>query len=262
VYAEHAPPRDLGDIVACTWVARSEPAASGDAPIIADACSDIVVVGHEPPHVAGPATRTHFVTVAPSSLVVGIRFLPGAARAVFGCDATELLDEHADLHGVCGRAGSQLGDTLLAAPSTDAARAALEAWVRTRIDSTRRRDAEALHAARALLADRRQSVQSLGDSLGWSARRLHRELTATSGYGPKQLQRILRLQLVLRRARASRRSTLSSLALDAGYADQAHMTRDFRDITGFTPRELLTRSNADVGRWLDREPSPAPSPAS
>jgi AraC-like DNA-binding protein len=44
---------------------------------------------------------------------------------------------------------------------------------------------------------------------------------------------------------------LSILALEAGYADQAHMTREFRDITGFTPRELLARSEADVGRWLD-----------
>jgi AraC-like DNA-binding protein len=44
---------------------------------------------------------------------------------------------------------------------------------------------------------------------------------------------------------------LARLALDAGYADQAHMTRDFRDLTGFTPRELLARTNADVGRWLD-----------
>jgi hypothetical protein len=29
------------------------------------------------------------------------------------------------------------------------------------------------------------------------------------------------------------------------------MTREFRDLTGFTPRALLARSRADVGRWLD-----------
>jgi AraC-like DNA-binding protein len=39
--------------------------------------------------------------------------------------------------------------------------------------------------------------------------------------------------------------------VDAGYADQAHMTREFRDLTGFTPRQLLGRAVADVGRWLD-----------
>ena len=51
----------------------------------------------------------------------------------------------------------------------------------------------------------------------------------------------------------NRRPTLAMLALDAGYADQAHMTRDFRDLTGFTPRELLARPGADVGRWLDEQ---------
>jgi AraC-like DNA-binding protein len=89
--------------------------------------------------------------------------------------------------------------------------------------------------------------------LGWSPRRLHRELTTTCGYGPKTLQRILRLQRVVRSARRGvpRARSLSRLALDAGYADQAHMTREFRDLTGFTPRELLCRDGADVGRWLD-----------
>jgi AraC-like DNA-binding protein len=91
--------------------------------------------------------------------------------------------------------------------------------------------------------------------LGWSPRRLHREMTETCGYGAKTLQRIVRLQRTLRLARqralAHRRPTLAMLALDAGYADQAHMTRDFRDLTGYTPRELLARSRADVGRWLE-----------
>jgi AraC-like DNA-binding protein len=71
------------------------------------------------------------------------------------------------------------------------------------------------------------------------------------------LQRIVRMQRTLRLARRRARTLranplpLASLALDAGYADQAHMTRELRDLTGFTPRELLTRQRADVGRWMD-----------
>jgi AraC-like DNA-binding protein len=117
------------------------------------------------------------------------------------------------------------------------------------------RDALTLRAAHALVADRELSVAALGDTLGWSARRLHREITATCGYGPKLLQRIVRLQRTLRlarrRAMTNRRPTLAMLALDVGYADQAHMTREFRDLTGFTPRELLGRSRADVGAWME-----------
>jgi AraC-like DNA-binding protein len=225
------------------------------APIVPDACSDIVVIGDVAPHVAGPATRTHVVPMPAHTTVVGIRFRPGAARAVFGCDADELRDADPDLRAVCGTSVAPLEITLADASSPHEQRAALEQWVRERLARRIGRDVLALRAAHALVADPALSVAALGDRLGWSPRRLHREMTATCGYGPKTLQRIVRMQRTLRmalhRALAHRRPTLAMLALDAGYADQAHMTRDFRDLTGFTPRELLARSSADVGRWLD-----------
>ena len=254
-YTEHAPPPDLRAVVACTWVACTGDDATPPAPIVPDACSDIVVIGAAAPHVAGPATRTHLVHLPAHTTVVGLRFRPGATRAAFGCDASELRDADPDLRAVCGTSVAPLEITLADAPSPHEQRSALEQWVRERFARRIDRDALMLRAARALVADRTLSVAALGDRLGWSPRRLHREMTATCGYGPKTLQRIVRMQRTLRLARhralARRRPTLAMLALDAGYADQAHMTRDFRDLTGFTPRELLARSSADVGRWLD-----------
>jgi AraC-like DNA-binding protein len=254
-YLELPPPADLRAAVACTWVAHVAPDASAPAPIVPDACSDIVVIGDAAPHVAGPATHTHVVHVSANTTVVGIRFRPGAARAVFGCDAHELRDADPELRAVCGVSASALDAELSAAATTDAIRAALERWVRRRLGTRLDRDATTLRAAHALVADPQLSVAALGAMLGWSPRRLHREMTATCGYGAKTLQRILRLQrtlrLVRRRALTNRRPTLAMLALDAGYADQAHMTREFRELTGFTPRELVAKSNSDVGHWLD-----------
>ena len=259
-YSEYAPSPDLRAAVACTWVARA-PARSEAAPILVDACSDVIVIGDAAPHVAGPATRTHLAQVPADATVVGIRFRPGAARAVFGCDATELRDASAELRAVCGRATAALDAELSAAETTDAMRAALERWVRRRLAERLDDDALPLRAAHALVVDDAVSVASLGDVLGWSPRRLHREITATCGYGPKLLQRIVRLQRTLRLARrralANRRPTLAMLAIDSGYADQAHMTREFRDLTGFTPRELLARPGADVGAWMDEQPGHA-----
>ena len=257
-YAEYAPPPDLRAVVACTWVARTGE-GSGPSPIVPDACSDIVVVGDAAPHVAGPATMTQHVLVPAGTTVVGIRFRPGATRAAFGCDASELRDADPELAAVCGSAARVLTDSLSRAHDADdppdALRSALEVWARARIVPRVDRDAHALRAARRLVIDRSATVRGVARDFGWSERRLHREITATCGYGPKTLQRIVRLQRALRASVASRppslAPTLSRLALDAGYADQAHMTREFRDLTGFTPRQLLGRSAADVGRWLE-----------
>jgi AraC-like DNA-binding protein len=260
-YTEYPPSPDLRAVVACTWVAQTGE-GSAPSPILPDACSDIVIVGEAPPHVAGPATGTQHVRVPPGAMVVGIRFRPGATRAAFACDANELRDADPELAAVCGSAAQPLTDSVDRAHDADAPdtalRVALEAWARARIVSRIDRDAAALRVARRLVIDRRATVRGVARDFGWSERRLHREITATCGYGPKTLQRIVRLQRALRGSRAgvatrppSLAPTLSRLALDAGYADQAHMTREFRDLTGFTPRQLLGRSVADVGRWLD-----------
>ena len=256
-----APP-DLRAAVACTWVARTGE-GSAPSPIVPDACSDVVIVGDAAPHVAGPATTTQHVLVPAGTTVVGIRFRPGATRAAFGCDANELRDADPELAAVCGSAARTLAESLSRAHDADdpAERTARRARVLgTRATSLARidRDADALRAARRLVIDRGATVRDVARDFGWSERRLHREITATCGYGPKTLQRIVRLQRALRASRAgvatrppSLAPTLSRLAFDAGYADQAHMTREFRDLTGFTPRQLLGRSVADVGRWLE-----------
>jgi AraC-like DNA-binding protein len=260
-YTEYAPPPDFRAVIACTWVARTG-AGNAPSPIVPDACSDLVIVGEAAPHVAGPATKTQHVLVPAGTLVVGIRFRPGATRAVFGCDANELRDADPELAVVCGSAARALDDSLRRAGDaddpSDALRSALDAWARARIVPRIDRDADALRAARRLVTDRTATVCDVARDFGWSERRLHREITATCGYGPKTLQRIARLQRALRTSRAgvatrppSLAPTLSRLALDAGYADQAHMTREFRDLTGFTPRQLIGRSQADVGRWMD-----------
>ena len=262
LYLELPPPPDLRAVVACTWVGQVSADGAAPAPIVPDACSDVVVLGDAAPHVAGPATRTHVVHLVAATTVVGIRFLPGAARAVFGCDAHEIRDADPELRAVCGASASALEVELSAASTADAMRAALERWARRRSAARPGRDAMARRAARALVGDHRLSVTALCDMLGWSPRRLHREMTETCGYGAKTLQRIVRLQRTLRLARrrafAQRRPSLAVLALDAGYADQAHMTREFRDLTGFTPRELLARQGADVGSWLDEPEGHSP----
>jgi AraC-like DNA-binding protein len=94
------------------------------------------------------------------------------------------------------------------------------------------------------------NMDALAHELGWNARMLHRAFVATCGYGPKYLQRILRVQGVVRAAQRPGRR-LSEVSLDLGFADQAHMTRDFRRITGMTPTSYLAEAEAGVGRWLD-----------
>lgn len=68
-----------------------------------------------------------------------------------------------------------------------------------------------------------------------SARQLQRLIRDAVGYGPKMLQRVLRF----RRLQALAPGPLAELALDAGYADQAHMTSEVTRLAGVSPVRFL-----------------------
>jgi AraC-like DNA-binding protein len=84
------------------------------------------------------------------------------------------------------------------------------------------------------------AIGRLLSELGLSERSLRRYCHDAFGYGPKMLERILRFQKFLRLLRRSSAPRLSRLAAEAGYADQAHLTREVRRLSGLTPRSFLT----------------------
>ena len=92
-----------------------------------------------------------------------------------------------------------------------------------------------VRAAIAELARPRARVGAAAAELGVSARQLQRRVSDAVGYGPKMLARVLRF----RRLQLLPPAPLAELALDAGYADQAHMTAEVSHLTGLSPVRFL-----------------------
>lgn len=86
-----------------------------------------------------------------------------------------------------------------------------------------------------LLRDGR-SVAQVADAVGLSERHLLRRSLVAFGYGPKMLARILRLSRAMDLARAG--GAHVDIAVAAGYADQAHLARDVRSLSGTTLTQL------------------------
>jgi transcriptional regulator GlxA family with amidase domain len=74
-----------------------------------------------------------------------------------------------------------------------------------------------------------------------SARRLERKFLAHVGIGPKRLARMFRLQLATRLWDAGKVKGWADLASAAGYSDQAHMVREYRELAGTSPARLAER---------------------
>ena len=253
-YREYLPPPDLAAHVACTWTNVSSAAPLAPAqPIIPDGCADIIMFGDEPPHVAAPAANTQWVRMPPAgTLITAIRFRPGAVRSILRCDAHELGPWGVELAAVSGRQAHSLIAELAATDAAHVRRGALEAWTRQRIAAAPHTDRLELAAGRLLTRAPWSTVDEVAGMLDLSGRQLRRRLIAACGYGPKTLQRIMRLQRTLRLvSQPARFDSLADLAAAAGYADQAHMTREFQEIMGFTPARYLPRHDPELSRWVD-----------
>ncbi|RPF33661.1 helix-turn-helix protein [Streptomyces sp. TLI_185] len=79
-------------------------------------------------------------------------------------------------------------------------------------------------------------VRSLADEVGWSVRQLENRFREQIGLGPKVAARVLRLQRA-RRLLAQGRGQAETAAI-CGFYDQAHLSGEFRAMTGCTPREF------------------------
>jgi AraC-like DNA-binding protein len=83
-------------------------------------------------------------------------------------------------------------------------------------------------------------VEDLASEVGWSRRHLTDRFTIEYGLGPKVAARVMRFEQAVGRLRRDPKLRLADLSADLGYADQAHLTREWNAIAGCSPRQWMT----------------------
>lgn len=236
-YAEWPARRAPADSVACVWAAR--PTAASPGLVLPDACIDVIWDGADL-FVAGPDTGPVPVPHQNGLIFAGVRFRPGRAPGFLGVPASEMLDRRVPLAELWGRPdAARLADELAAAPSPAAAALLLDDSIAARAGNARPADPVVDGLVELLRRERdsRRAVGVASEELAVGERRLLRRCSAAVGYGPKTLDRVLRFQRAIRLA--PRCDSLGLLAAVAGYADQAHLTRECRRLAGRTPSDLF-----------------------
>jgi len=215
VYSEHPSRVVPGAVV---W----HSVRSTDGSVLPDGCMDLVWRSGDVV-VAGPDTQP-FAVAGASVPGVGLRLPPGVLPHLLGVPAAHLRDRRVPLADVIGRRAAA---GFVGLDPHDAADV-FEAFTRARLAEVGSPGPVVTETARLLAAGR--SVAEVADTVGLSARALHRLGTRSFGYGPKTLSGILRLQRARDLARLGTPSAV--VAAECGYVDQAHLIRESRRITG------------------------------
>jgi AraC-like DNA-binding protein len=233
--------------------------------VLPDGCIDVMLVRHAAgangasageageAQVVGTMTRPIVVETQPGDSIVAVRFRPGWARAFLDTPASDLTDIQAPLTDVWRDAVRSLDATAAVSErggwDIDARLRALEQLLLRRLPLAAPPPAEVNAAVAAILRARGDlRVASLASAIGVSRQHLARLFDEHLGIAPKAFARVARMQALLARVRREltgrppsvpNRPGWSTLALDAGYYDQSHLTAEFRALTGLTPEGWL-----------------------
>lgn len=267
-YREFPPPQPSAAYVRCVWTlrdaeanaGRAQPAAveapdsdgAGDAALPDGSPELILNLGDSFEYVAPDGTRilqpraflvgqiTRSFTVQPTGAVdlIAVRFEAHGAALVCD-DLAPLTDTWSPIDALPPSGIAELAVALEREPTTTGRVQLTALWLERLVRERGHPDARVVAAVAAIRASRgAQNLESLADSLRLSPRTMQRLFARQVGISPKLLARIVRFQHVLHAWRANPQA-FARAAVDAGYFDQSHLVRDFRDFAGAPPAGLL-----------------------
>jgi AraC-like DNA-binding protein len=225
------------------WFHQKPSGVARQTAVVPDACADLIWFGGNL-LVAGPDHQVRFESVPPGATVVGMRFQPGAVAVWLGVPASAIVGARIQLDCFCKGQAQELidliGDTRDPAVAARRLEAALEK-ITGDLASPANSSRIILESLTQTREARGSITRQLTSALGTSERTLRRHCEQAFGYGPKTLDRVLRMQRFLELAKTHRALDLANLAAAAGYADQAHLSREARRLAGLTPATILVQ---------------------
>ncbi|MCZ4092595.1 helix-turn-helix domain-containing protein [Sinorhizobium psoraleae] len=240
VYLERPATAPLASHLKCLWIHQFAEGESPRITVVPDGCADIIWTSRGLA-VVGPDRVTACPKITAGEIIFGARFRIGAAAPWLRVPLHEITGQTLPLDFFWGREAREIDARIREARGASERFVVLAAALRCRLSAVQSPPPdiaaciEHLNEVRGAAAD---PVRAIAWKTGISERTLRRRCHEYFGYGAKTLDRILRLQRFFTVCRHRSQGELAMLAMDAGYADQAHLTRETRQLTSLTPREI------------------------
>jgi len=214
---------------------------SNDSPIytaLPDGCVDVVLEVTTDDYGAwiyGSTTQPTDIACSRGAHYLGIRFQPGQSRHFIDAVTSEITDARAELQSLMQFPAQRIATRI----ATSTLFRQLDETLTTMLSRSPPATSVIDHVIQYVEAHRGVvGVEDIAHRFGKSRRQIERTFPRIVGIPLKFFCTITRLRHAASLiARCDGRS-LTAIAMDTGYSDQAHMTRDFRRLTGATPGRL------------------------
>lgn len=244
VFTELDPAPDLAGHLARYWHLRvGDDVAPGHVHrVLPDGCMALVAVeSGEGRHLAlqGPHDTPQMIPVQPGQRYWGMRFWPDTGGLVLECDPLALAGRVVPASGHLADAAGALVDGLAGTLEADDVPAICDRALRLRVERAGTPDPAVRLAVLAINASCGAApVTALAADAGISTRQLQRRFLRSTGLTLKKYARIRRLRGALMHLLEPPRRSWGTVAADLGFADQAHLAREFRRLAGASPGDI------------------------
>ncbi len=253
MYDLRRPARALGPFIENYWAVHSSPEEPVDlrVTVFVDARADLIfnfgapylrtVIGGEAREIDGSnvdAQRLYPIRIEQRGAVhtVGVRFRLGGLGAFSRVALSDVTGETPSPVSVLGPDAVELEDALRRASDLDACASLLDHFFLGRLTGAEAHLTFRRALARLEDSDGLVSIGEVARRSGVGARQVARLFSRFLGVAPKRVGRILRFQQALGMLMEDPGCTLAEVSAAAGYFDQAHFIRDFREMSGGVPR--------------------------
>jgi AraC-like DNA-binding protein len=194
---------------------------------------------HPPVLVNGPST-TYLRIQGPWAPAITAHLAPLGAYKLLGPALSEISGSWlVALEDIVGADARRLSEQVQSAQTWEERRRLLDDFL---VDRATRGPQPSPEVSQALVllvrSGGRSTIRSVACEVGWSHKHLITRFKQQVGVAPHMAARLLRLSTVWQHL--DHDQTWARIAAESGYADQAHLIREFRHFTGTTPAALVT----------------------
>ncbi len=173
--------------------------------------------------------------------IISARFYPDGFRAFTNHPLEKFSNKAVTLTKVFGNKAALFEQNVLLAKTNKQRVKLIEAFLLQKIALNNTEKSISKQYVNTILAENGQlTIAQLADHFSITKRTLERKISTATGISPKQLSKVIRLHTILKALEEDRFKNLTTLAVKAGYYDQAHFINDFKEFTGVTPKGFYT----------------------
>ncbi len=258
-YQTFEPTNDLTTLVKCYWTLESLKEETPEKQtIVPDGCMEMIFhygdlykqyiengnsIIQPKCFVIGQLTRPLEIEPTGETGIFSVRFHPNGFLSFATIPIKEMENTAVPLEKLFGKDGQEIGQNILTANSTLDRIKLIETFLVNRLTDTKTIDRIVKSTVETILtANGQLSVDELSKETNVNRRQLERKFSLAIGLSPKQLSKTIRLQATLKILLNKKFTSLTALAYENQYYDQAHFIKDFKEFTGFTPKEFYGNS--------------------